>query len=284
MQKAKDTRGAPIPPLFFLMPADFYLRSVRWAFDRFYREFAWTYDTVAALVSGGHWHDWALAVRPSLHGRILEIGCGTGSLQRALRASPASSDAVGLDLSRQMLALAQRKLNRAGLTPRLLRADAGTLPFATSVFDTVVATFPSEYVIAPATLAGARRVLRPGGRLVMTTPNQFYLKSRLKTLGDVALVRPFEPFDEFRRAMRLEGPQRYYNHSRLYTMQELRWLTEQAGMRVAAARYVDAWERVGVEARRVLRHPLRVAVKSGLWLLTSAFPTTRSMLMVVGVK
>ena len=33
-----------------------------------------------------------------------------------------------------------------------------------------------------------------------------------------------------------------------------------------------------------LRHPLRVAAKSALWLLTSAVPAWRSMLMVVGVR
>jgi hypothetical protein len=84
--------------------------------------------------------------------------------------------------------------------------------------------------------------------------------------------------------MRLQGPQRYYNHSRLYTMQELRWLVEQSGLAVALTRYGDAWEQVGVEAGRLLHHPLRVAAKSGLWLLTSAFPAWRSMLMVVGLK
>jgi hypothetical protein len=84
--------------------------------------------------------------------------------------------------------------------------------------------------------------------------------------------------------MGLAGPQRYYNHSRLYTLRELRWLVEQSGLQVTLARCSDAWEQVGVEPRRLLRHPLRVAAKGALWLLTSVVPAWRSMLMVVGER
>jgi ubiquinone/menaquinone biosynthesis C-methylase UbiE len=149
-----------------------YARIVQWAFTRFYREFAWTYDTVAALVSGNRWRIWALAALPYLRGRVLELGCGTGNLQRALAQADFLAP-IGLDASPQMLALTRRKLAHIGATPRLLRADARTLPFPLAVFDTLVATFPSEYIMAPATLAEAHRVLRPGGRLVVVLAAQF---------------------------------------------------------------------------------------------------------------
>ena len=45
-----------------------YIRLLRWSFARFYREFAWTYDTVAAAVSRGLWRRWIEAVVPRLHG------------------------------------------------------------------------------------------------------------------------------------------------------------------------------------------------------------------------
>ena len=149
-----------------------YTRIVQWAFTRFYREFAWTYDTVAALVSGNRWRIWALAALPYLRGRVLELGCGTGNLQRALAEQPDFLAPIGLDVSPQMLTLTRRKL-ASGTTARLLRADARALPFPLAVFDTLVATFPSEYIMAPATLAEARRVLRPGGRLVVVLAAQF---------------------------------------------------------------------------------------------------------------
>src|SRR6266542_4691394 len=144
-----------------------YARLIRWAFARFYREFAWTYDAVAAAVSGGRWAAWGRATLPYLCGRVLEIGCGTGNLQRALVTRPAEPGPVGFDASPQMLALARRKLARAGLPAHLARGLAQALPFPSASFDSVVATFPSEYILEPSTLAEARRVLRPGGRLVV---------------------------------------------------------------------------------------------------------------------
>lgn len=143
-----------------------YLRLLRWAFARFYREFAWTYDTVAAIVSRGLWRHWITAVLPLLQGgRVLELGSGTGYLQRAL--ARAGVAAVGLDASPQMLRLARRKVARAGYDAPLLRGYAQQLPFPSASFSDVVATFPAEYILDPATIREAWRVLRPGGQLLL---------------------------------------------------------------------------------------------------------------------
>ncbi len=141
-----------------------YRALVRRAFHYFYREFAWSYDTVAWAVSGGLWHPWTLAALPALRGRTLELGFGTGHLQLALAARPAI---VGLDASPQMAALTARRLRRAGHTPRLARGLAQALPYPSAAFDTVVATFPADYILDPQTHAELRRVLAPGGRLVL---------------------------------------------------------------------------------------------------------------------
>lgn len=167
MQTARGKRGSVVSRPSFLVLSDVYRQLVRWAFDRFYREFAWTYDAVAAAVSAGSWRGWTLQVRPFLSGRVLELGCGTGNLQRAIADTPAHTGSIGLDISAQMLRLTARRLAAAGHTPRLLRADARSLPIADGAFDTVVATFPSEYIAAESTLREARRVLPAGGRLIV---------------------------------------------------------------------------------------------------------------------
>ncbi|HMO60265.1 MAG TPA: hypothetical protein PKC19_23175, partial [Roseiflexaceae bacterium] len=56
-------------------PPHWYARLIRWSFTRFYNEFAWTYDAVAALVSAGQWHAWARSPAALASGTPLELGC-----------------------------------------------------------------------------------------------------------------------------------------------------------------------------------------------------------------
>ena len=134
-------------------------------FDLLYHQFAWTYDLVAAGVSLGRWQGWVLTARPYLRGRVLEIGFGPGHLQAALNKD--GLEAFGLDESRQMARQARRRLRRLKAPARLVNGYAQILPFRAESFDCVAATFPSEYIFEAQTLREIRRVLRPGGRLVV---------------------------------------------------------------------------------------------------------------------
>jgi len=150
-------------------------RLVRWAFTHFYREFAWSYDTVAWLVSRGLWARWVKAALPYLKGRTLELGFGTGHLQQALAARQPHAT-FGLDASPQMLALTRRRLQRNPPTQRranLIQGQAQNLPFATASFETVLATFPSEYIFHPMTLAEIHRVLCSTGFLLLVDAASF---------------------------------------------------------------------------------------------------------------
>ncbi|MBA3469056.1 MAG: methyltransferase domain-containing protein [Herpetosiphonaceae bacterium] len=141
-------------------------RLVLWAFDRFYHEGAWSYDTVAWLVSRGYWPAWVATVLPDVQDRpILELGCGTGYLQHGRLAAPQLT--VGLDESAPMLRHTRRRLRRAGAAGGLVRGIAQRLPFGDHVWPIVVSTFPAPYLFDPATLAEIRRVLRPDGHLLI---------------------------------------------------------------------------------------------------------------------
>jgi ubiquinone/menaquinone biosynthesis C-methylase UbiE len=164
-----------------------YQAFVRWVFARFYREFAWTYDVVAWLVSRGLWRRWTLTALPYLRGRVLETGCGTGFVQQAL-AERWPDPVVGVDASPQMLALTRQRLRRAPRQPRLLRAVAQALPVRDARFDTVLATFPTEYLIDPPTIAEIRRVLAPGGRLVIVDAAQFSTSGLYERVVDTAFL------------------------------------------------------------------------------------------------
>ena len=136
-------------------------------FQLLYHQFAWTYDLVAAVVSLGRWQSWVLSAQPFLSGRVLEIGYGPGHLQEVLHAG--GMEAFGLDESRQMSRQASHRLRRKGSTVRLLRGMAQQIPFPDGTFDCVVATFPSETIFEAKTLADIRRVLKPGGKLVIVS-------------------------------------------------------------------------------------------------------------------
>ena len=130
-----------------------------------YHQFAWTYDFVAAVVSLGRWQDWVQAALPFLNGRVLEIGFGPGHLQLSLNKN--RLPAFGLDESRQMAHQARRRLRKKGAIIRLSRGYAQNIPFAGGIFDSVVASFPAEYIFDPQTLNEIRRVLVRSGRLII---------------------------------------------------------------------------------------------------------------------
>lgn len=140
--------------------------ALRFFFYHLYHGLSWAYDLVAWTVSLGGWRDWGRAALPHLAGtRVLELGFGPGHLQRAL--TEAGFQAIGLDESRQMCRRAAALLRQNGFPPALARGYAQTIPFAGKSFDSVVATFPSEYIFAPETLSEVWRVLKDGGRLVV---------------------------------------------------------------------------------------------------------------------
>ncbi len=146
-------------------------RFVQFGFRLLYHEMAWSYDLVAWGVSGGQWRAWGQAALPHLVGqRVLELGHGPGHLLVAL--AQREFCPVGLDLSPHMGRLARWRLRRAGLAVPLTRGRAQALPFATHSLDSVLVTFPTQYIVDPATLAQVRRVLRPGGRLVVVVGAQ----------------------------------------------------------------------------------------------------------------
>ena len=104
-----------------------------------------------------------LAISPGE--RVCLVGVGTGADFQFL---PEDTTAVGLDLSRAMLAKAKRKLPMPGRDISLQCANAEDLPFADDSFDVAVLTLiVSVAGDGRACMREAVRVTRPGGRLLV---------------------------------------------------------------------------------------------------------------------
>jgi SAM-dependent methyltransferase len=103
--------------------------------------------------------------------RVLDVGCGTGSLTRAAARRAANGTALGVDLSTAMIAVAQDRAARAGLpNAAFARADAQVHPFPTAGIDIVLSrTGASFFGDAPAAFANLARATVPGGRLALLT-------------------------------------------------------------------------------------------------------------------
>lgn len=103
---------------------------------------------------------------------VLDVACGDGGGTRDIAAGSPDAEVFGVDLDERLLARAQRF---AGRRLRFERGDVRILRFADAAFDTVVSCHTIEHLNKrdqQKFLAELHRVLRPGGALVIATPDR----------------------------------------------------------------------------------------------------------------
>ena len=133
---------------------------------------------------------YAAAIKPLLslpkNARILEVGCGSGRLLRALEVL-GYQHLVGMEISHARLSyMAQRRPSVAGLV------CSSEVPFAAATFNAVVSAAVIEHVVNPPDwLAELTRVIQPEGFISIVTDT--YIWHWLKRLG---LYRSIQPLDE----------------------------------------------------------------------------------------
>jgi ubiquinone/menaquinone biosynthesis C-methylase UbiE len=102
--------------------------------------------------------------------RVLDVGCGTGTLAIAAKRHVGPSGAVcGIDASPEMIAQATAKAGNAGIDVTFERAAAQALPFPDAHFDVVLSSMMLHHLPRKGRQQCARemsRVLKPGGRVL----------------------------------------------------------------------------------------------------------------------
>lgn len=179
------------------------------------------------------------ALRPAPR-TVLEVGTAPGYFTRLLVGS--GYTVSGVDLAPERRAALWDEL---GVEVRRANLDQDPIPYPDQSFEHVVFCEVIEHLLfSPVpTLREIYRVLKPGGSLVLTTPNDRFVSSRLRLLGRMLLWQSTEPQDEFQRKMNLQGLSHYQTHARTYTMDELVWVIWQGGLpdrRARASRGVGA--------------------------------------------
>lgn len=127
------------------------------------------------LTAPGRVAGWLDALGPDLpDGPWLDLGCGSGSFLAAVGRDRAM---IGLDVAMRWLLVARKRLDEEGLGHITLACgNAERMPFWDGTFAAVVAGDVIEHVAdQSATLAESHRVLVPGGRLFLASPNRFSL-------------------------------------------------------------------------------------------------------------
>jgi len=117
--------------------------------------------------------------------RVLDVGCGNGALVTA--AMGKGSMAVGLDASREVVVAAK------GITAKdaFVQASATHLPFKDHALDRLLTQHLIEHLHDPGMAVKEwHRVIRPGGRLIVLTPNARYPDPRI--FDDPTHVRIFD--------------------------------------------------------------------------------------------
>jgi SAM-dependent methyltransferase len=165
----------------------------------------WAWERRRALLLG--------AARPGE--RVLDLGCGAGRFVAALR--DAGANPVGVEIAEAALERARR--NAPGADLRLVEPD-GSLPLEHGSVDLVWCSEVLEHVAdTEQLLLEARRVLRPGGRLLITVP--FHGRVKAALIGLLRFERHFDPTGQ---------------HLRFYTRSSLARTLGDAGFEVAAVR------------------------------------------------
>jgi ubiquinone/menaquinone biosynthesis C-methylase UbiE len=100
------------------------------------------------------------------HDRVLDLGCGTGTLTLMIKQAHPEAEVTGLDADRDVLAIARQKTTRAGAEISFIESLAGEMPYPDGIFDRVLSSLMVHHLTTEnkrKTFREILRVLKPNG-------------------------------------------------------------------------------------------------------------------------
>jgi len=206
-------------------------------------------------------------IKPGI--RLLDIGCGPGSITLGLAARVAPGEAVGVDASEEAIASARRRAEeQASANARFETADAYALPFDDGTFDAAFMHAVLQHLRDPlAALREAHRVLKPGGVIGVADADH---DGTIIAPEDPLLWRSFAVADEVRQIrggdVRVGKRLRALLHEAGFersvgsvsagadgTAEAVQWVGESQAQYHAAPAYVDYVVERGISTKEEMR-------------------------------
>lgn len=153
--------------------------------------------------------------------KVLDIGCSTGYLGSKIKERGA--EVIGIDISSEAVKQAGKLLDKA----MVVDLNEGKLPFKDNTFDLIIASELIEHLFQPIIiLKEIYRILKPTGKVLLSTPNLLYWGNRLKFLKGEFVYQKSGVFDE--------------GHVHFYTHATLKDDLEKAGLKIVKYNHVFA--------------------------------------------
>lgn len=166
---------------------------------------------------------------PQPTGRFLEAGCGPAA--NALNLAARGADVAGVDLSPTALRMARAAFAERSLSGEFLLGDVRELPFPDESFDFVYAGGVVEHFLqTDRAVAEMRRVLRTGGRLLLTVPALTLSYPYLFLRGNVPALPLLEGIMSFVQFRLLRGKLARFGYERSFRSRSLRRLLAEEGL------------------------------------------------------
>ena len=231
-------------------------------------------------------HHALLAIGEDKNAQYLDVSCGSGIVPMLLRSLGYKhihmTDVLDYNVTDFGIRTGYLPLFDFSLNPCDVMQDK--LPFADASMDAVSFMDVIEHLHGSPkrVLEEIFRVLKPGGRLMISTPNSVSLRNRLALLVGVTNYTPIPYF--------YQAPFPYYGHIREYTMSELTYCLRMAGFQIKKQVHYSTFFKdfFRLENRHLVRKSISMAPKNvarmALWSVTTVLVPMRDSLAVIAQK